>query len=128
MNDARKTILVIDDEPDTVTFLTALLEDNGYRVISAPDGEKGLEATRAERPDLISLDITMPQKSGVKFYRELKSDADLGSIPVVMVTGVADDFKQFISGRKQVPPPDGYISKPIDVKALLETLGKILGS
>ena len=130
MSDAqgsKKTILVLDDEPDIVTFLTTLLEDNGYRVVSAPDGAKGLEMARAEKPDLISLDISMPEKSGVKFYRELKDDPDLGKIPVVMVTGVSDDFQQFISGRRQVPPPEGYISKPIEEEKFLKTIADLIG-
>ena len=129
MSDAQgsgKKILVIDDDADIVTFLTTLLEDNGYRVLSASDGLKGLEAARAARPDLISLDIAMPEKSGVRFYRELKADPDLSGIPVIMVTGVADDFKQFISGRKQVPPPEGYIGKPIDEAKYLATIRSLL--
>ena len=104
-NDSKKTILVIDDEPDIVSFLTTLLEDNGYRTVSAMDGREGIEKARSEKPDLVSLDITMPEKSGVKFYRELRSDPDLSKIPVVIVTGVSGDFEKFISTRKQVPPP-----------------------
>ncbi len=122
-----KTILVIDDEPDIVTFLTTLLEDNGFRVISAQDGQKGIEAARAERPDLVTLDITMPEKSGVGFYRELKKDPELGKVPVVIVTGVSTDFKQFISKRRQVPPPDGYISKPIEEGEFLRIIRDLLG-
>jgi DNA-binding response OmpR family regulator len=57
---AKKKILIIDDEPDIVTFLTALLEDNGYAPISAKDGQEGMDITRTEHPDLILLDITMP--------------------------------------------------------------------
>ncbi|MFC1705991.1 response regulator [Planctomycetota bacterium] len=121
-----KTIIVIDDEPSMVTFLTALLEDNGYATVTARDGQEGLEKTRSERPDLILLDITMPEKSGVKYYREVRDDPDLKSIPVVMVTGVSDDFEKFISTRKQVPPPDGYLSKPVDNQELLETIAKLL--
>jgi CheY-like chemotaxis protein len=126
--DAKKTILVIDDEPDIVTFLTTLLEDNGYRVIAAQDGQQGIEMAKAEKPDLVTLDITMPEKSGVKFYRELRSDPALKDTPVVMVTGVTEDFKQFISGRKQVPPPDGYIAKPIEEETMLKTIRDLIGS
>ncbi len=124
---SQKTILVIDDEPDIVTFLTMLLEDNGYRVISAQNGQQGIDAARAEKPDLITLDITMPEKSGVKFYREIKDDPALGGIPVVMVTGVSGDFEQFIGGRKQVPPPEGYISKPIEEETILKTIVDLIG-
>ncbi len=122
----KKKILVIDDEPDIVTFLTTLLEDNGYDTVSANDGVAGLEKTKAEKPDLILLDITMPEKSGVRYYRDVREDPDLASIPVVMVTGVMKEFEKFISTRRQVPPPDGYFSKPIDDKALLEAVAKLL--
>lgn len=125
MSEKRK-IIVIDDEPDIVTFLTTLLDDNGYETISAQDGQEGLDKTRAERPDLVLLDITMPEKSGVRYYRELKEDPDLGNIPVVIVTGVTKDFEKFISTRRQVPPPEGYISKPVDRQELLDTIAKIL--
>lgn len=123
----KKKILVIDDDPDIVTFLITLLEDNGYDHVTASDGQQGIETARATRPDLILLDITMPEKSGVRFYREVRDDAELAKIPVVMVTGVMEEFKKFISTRRQVPPPDGYITKPIDQKALLETIARLLG-
>ena len=125
MKDTKK-IIVIDDDPDIVTFLTTLLEDNGYETISASDGKEGLEKTQKERPDLILLDITMPEKSGVKCYREMREDSDLKLIPVVIVTGVADEFKNFIYTRRQVPPPDGYVSKPVNKKELLDIISRLL--
>lgn len=127
MSDNKK-ILVIDDEKDTVTYLTTLLEDNGYDTICAYDGEEGLEKTRAEMPDLILLDITMPVKSGSGFYKVVRQDDALKGIPVVMVTGVAKEFERFISTRRKVPAPDGYISKPFDKAVLLETVAKILNA
>ncbi len=125
MSDAKK-ILVIDDEPDTVTFVSTLLRDHGYEVVSAADGKEGLEKARQEQPALICLDITMPEMSGVKFYRELRGDPALQKTRVVMLTGVTQDFEKFISSRKQVPPPDGYLSKPFDPKELLALIGKLL--
>ncbi len=124
----KKKIIVIDDDPHIVTFLTVLLQDNGYDTISAENGKVGLDKTRAEKPDLILLDITMPEKSGVKFYREVRDDEYLKKIPVVMVTGVTVDFKKFISTRRQVPPPDGYISKPVDRQELLDTIAQLLAA
>ena len=125
MNDKKK-IVVIDDEPDIVTFLTTLLEDNGYATISAKDGQEGFEKIKAENPDLVLLDITMPEKSGVRCYRDMRSDPGLQSIPVVIVTGVAKEFEGFISSRRQVPPPDGFIAKPIDKKELLDIVARLL--
>ena len=122
----EKKVIVIDDEPDIVTFLTVLLEDNGYTVISAKDGQEGMEKIKSEHPQIVLLDVTMPEKSGVRCYRELRENPDLQTIPVVIVTGVAKDFKNFISSRRQVPPPDGFISKPIDKQELLDTVSKFL--
>ena len=125
MND--KKILVIDDDREMVAFLTLLLEDNGYAAVSAGDGQEGLDRMRSENPDLVLLDITMPEKSGVRFYREVRDDPALAATPIVMVTGVAIDFKKFIHSRRQVPPPDGYIPKPVDRTELLETVARLLG-
>ena len=122
----KKKVIIIDDEPDIVTFLSVLLEDNGYATISAKDGQEGMEKIRAEHPELVLLDITMPEKSGVRCYRELRENPDLKSIPIVIVTGVAKDFEKFISTRRQVPPPDGFIPKPIDKQELLDTVSKFL--
>ena len=92
----KKKILVIDDDPDIVTFITTLLQDNGYDTVSAADGEEGRQQLAAEKPDLICLDITMPEKSGVKFYRETREDAEFKSTPIIIVTGVAAEFQRFI--------------------------------
>ena len=120
MTSDKKTVLVVDDEPDTLAFLTTLLEDNGFATVTALNGEEAIAAVRTDRPDLISLDITMPEKSGVRFYRDMKESDEFKDIPIIMVTGVSDDFEKFISSRRQVPPPEGYVSKPIDKEKLLE--------
>lgn len=122
----KKLVLVIDDDPDIVTFLTALLQDNGYETDSAADGAEGLKKTRDRKPDLILLDITMPEKSGVRYYRDVRDDDELKTIPVIMVTGVMKEFEGFIHSRRQVPPPDGFIRKPVDKQLLLETMQKVL--
>jgi CheY-like chemotaxis protein len=128
MAEERKTILVVEDEPDTVTYLSTLLEDAGYSTVAAEDGEQALEKVRANRPDLITLDITMPTKSGVRFYRDMKESNQWKDIPIIIVTGVSKDFEKFISTRRQVPPPDGYISKPIDREQLLSLVKEHIGS
>ncbi len=121
-----RKILVVDDEPDVVRYFTALLEENGYATASAADGVEALAKVRSERPDLVTLDITMPNESGVRVYRELKNDATLCKIPVVVVTGISHSFKQFISSRSQVPPPDGYLEKPVTPEGLLGEVKRLL--
>ena len=130
--DGRKTILVVDDEPNVVAYLETLLQDNGYDTVSAANGLEGMEKVRSEKPDLITLDISMPEESGIRFYRDLKADPDLAGIPVVIVTGVTgygykpEDFQKFISSRKHIPPPDGFIAKPIDRDELLKGVTSLL--
>jgi two-component system, cell cycle response regulator DivK len=126
-----KKILIIDDEPDILSFLTALLRDHGYETCSAKDGEEGWSKACEEDPDLICMDLLMPQKSGVKLYGQIRKDPRLQRIPVVMITGYGPpeypgiDFKKFIHHRSAVLPPDGYLEKPIHPKALLETIAAI---
>jgi len=122
---SQKTILIIDDEPDVLTYLSTLLEDHGYATILAKDGEEALTKLKASLPDLITLDVSMPEKSGVKLYREIKEDPRWKKIPILIVTGVSGDFQKFISTRRQVPPPEGYLSKPINQEEILELIRKL---
>jgi CheY-like chemotaxis protein len=122
-----KKILVVDDEPDVVTYLTTLLEDAGYETISARDGEEGMEAVRSAPPDLITLDITMPEKSGVRMFTELKQDEALRTIPVIVVTGIQGEIEKFLSTRRQIPPPEDFIPKPVDREAFLAKIRKLIG-
>lgn len=120
-----KTILIVDDEPDVCTYISTLLEDHGYATTSAKDGAEAWVKLQAVSPDLITLDISMPEKSGVKFYREIKEDSRWKKIPIIIITGVSDDFQKFISTRRQVPPPEGYLSKPINQEEILELIQKL---
>jgi CheY-like chemotaxis protein len=127
-----RKILVIDDEPDVVRYLETLLQDNGYETLSAADGKQGFEKAKAEHPDLICLDITMPEKSGVRFYRELREDRELGDVPVVVVTAVTGfggdpaSFEQFLGSRPRLPAPDAFVAKPIDRDEFLSTVSRLL--
>lgn len=126
MADDTKTILVVDDDPDAREFLVTVLEDNGFAAVTANDGTDAIALIDDTVPDLISLDIAMPEKSGVAVYRKLKEDDRLKSIPVIIITGISDDFKKFISSRRQVPPPEGYISKPVDHEQFLKMVQDLL--
>jgi len=127
-----KKILVIDDEPDMLAFLTTLLEDNGYETMTAMDGEQGLAMAKAQMPDLISLDLLMPNKTGIKMYRELRKDDAIKEIPVVMVTGFTKedvpsmDFKEWIQ-KRAIRPPEAYLEKPVNKEMLLDAVRKSIG-
>ena len=128
MEKEKKTILVVDDEQDIVDYLKMLFEDNGYNVLIAWDGTECETMAREHQPDLITLDITMPKESGVKAYKNLRSDPELGKIPVVLVTGYDDpNFEKFIHTRRTAPPPDGYFDKPIDRDALITKVMELIG-
>jgi CheY-like chemotaxis protein len=123
-----KKILIVDDEPDVASYLAAFLKDNGFVVRTAADGRQGMEQVRAEQPDLITLDINMPEESGVRMYRHLQEDPDLKNIPVIIITGISNSFKGFIETRRQVSPPAGYFEKPIDRVLLLAKAREVLKS
>ncbi len=130
---AMKRVLVVDDEPDVCTYLARIFQENGFLVTSAADGQQALEAVKRERPHLVTLDLSMPETSGVSFYRTMKSRPELSSIPVIFVTGVsgpggARDTERFYSTRRQVPPPDGFIAKPIDPQEVLDLARKLTSS
>ncbi len=126
-----ETILVVDDEPDVVTFLTTLFEDNGYKTVSATGVDEAMARIEARHPDLITMDILMPGKTGIKMYHEMRKSKDLADIPIVIVTGINPvdfpqiDFRKFIYERS-LPKPEGFIEKPVNKDALLITVGKIL--
>ena len=128
MAEDAKTILVVEDAQDERGFLTTLLEDEGYEVVEAVNGEEALARIEADRPDLVTLDITMPEKSGIAVYRRLKEDDSLKEIPVIIVTGISADFKRYISTRRQVPPPEGYVSKPVDHEEFIAKVRDLLGA
>ncbi len=125
-----KRVLVVDDEKDVRVYFSRLLQENGFCVSCAGNGEEALQAVEKEKPDLITLDLSMPESSGVNFYKTIKSRPDLSGIPVVFVTGVtgiggSSDTERFYSTRRQVPPPDGFIAKPIDPEELVALARKL---
>ncbi len=128
----KKRILIVEDEPHVAMYLETLLQDHGYETEIAANGREAWERARKKRPDLVSLDITMPEESGIRFYRRLKEDPDLADVPVIVVTAVTgyggdpEPFKNFLDTRRQVPPPEGFFSKPIDRDAFLEAVARQL--
>jgi CheY-like chemotaxis protein len=117
-------ILVVDDEADVRAFIGAVLADNGATVLEASDGDAALEVARREKPDLITLDITMPGKDGAEVFEALRKDPALLNTPVCIISA-HPDLRRLIYQRT-VPPPDGYLDKPIDEKGLLLNVRKTL--
>ena len=131
-----KKILIVDDDPDVVLFLSTALEDHGYSTIEARNGLEGLEKAKSKHPDLILLDLMMPHKSGIALLSDLKKDDALKEIPVIMVTGVSGEtgidleafFKKGATGdpERNVLKPEGYIEKPVDPQKLLNMIQEVL--
>lgn len=110
-------ILLVDDEPEVLEFLGRRLEKHGFSVLTAMDGASGLEQARRYMPDLVLLDITMPNKDGMTMLKELKADQATARIPVVMVTAKSESGAIF-EGEKF--GATDYIIKPIDFDQLLK--------
>ena len=123
-----KRIMIVDDEEDIRTYLSTLLGDHGFQTLQARDGEEAMQKLLTESPDLITLDISMPEKSGIKFFREVKTDDRWKHIPVIIVTGVSEDIRNFISSRHHVPPPEGFVAKPISPEEIMTLVRKLTGT
>ena len=117
-------ILVVDDEPDILTFLSAVLEDQGATVIQAADGEEALMLTKREKPDLVTLDLSLPGKNGGYVFEEIRKNPEIASTKVCIITG-KPELRRLIYERP-VAPPEGYLDKPVNEETLLTNVRKIL--
>jgi len=120
-------ILIVDDEPDVLDYLTAIFEDDGYEVLPATGGKEAFDLARRYKPALISLDITMPDEAGTRTYINLKKDPELKDIPVIVVTATVDSESGLHNLLDGLQEPEGFIRKPVDTMQLLETVRAILG-
>ncbi len=120
-----RKILVVDDEEETRILISSILEDNGAKTIQAADGDEAIELARRERPDLMTLDLSMPGKSGVDVFVIVREDPELRDIPICIITG-RPEMRKLIYERPAHSPPEGYMDKPFTDKALLRNVRKIL--
>jgi len=112
-------ILAVDDSPTVLEMIKAILESEGYEVITATDGSAALEAARSEVPDLIVLDVMLPKLDGYKVCRLLKYDQKYQHIPIVMLTAKAEEQSMATGIRTGA---DQYLTKPVEPETLLETV------
>jgi len=120
-----RKILVVDDEPDQLTFIATVFEDNGAEVIECTDGNDVAGLARDEKPSLITLDLGMPGKSGIDVFTELRNDPELGKIPICIVTG-RPELRKLIYEMTGVSKPEGYVDKPVNEKDLIRDVRMIL--
>jgi two-component system alkaline phosphatase synthesis response regulator PhoP len=116
-------ILVVDDEPDILEFLQYNLEKEGYEVVTANDGEEGVEVARRENPDLIILDIMMPKMDGVEVCRVLRSLPQFAHTAIAFLTAREEDFSQIAALETG---GDDYITKPIRPRVFLSRVKALL--
>ena len=118
-----KKILAVDDQPSIVRLIQINLQKAGYEVITAADGEEGLEKFYAERPDLVILDVIMPRRDGFDVLRTIKSDPETQHTPVIMLTVKAQDadiFEGLTEGAEL------YLPKPFSPTELVSLVERVL--
>lgn len=127
-----KTVLVVDDQMEMRIFLRTLLETNGFKPVLTSDGRMGLKAAQEQKPDLIILDVMMPNEGGALMYRNLKTDDELSRIPVIMLSAVAPKaFRHYLhmlnaQADQPLPTPDFYLEKPPSPDQVLQAISACL--
>ena len=127
MNETRleKHILCIEDEPEMIDLIRLILGRRGFKVTGAAGGKAGLQAVRDELPDLVLLDLMMPDMDGWEVYQQMKSDESTKHIPVIVVTARAQSIDKVLGIH--IAKVDDYIAKPFSPQELLTSVEKVLG-
>ena len=124
MADASKRVVYIEDEPEMIDLVKLILSRKGYEVIGANGGREGLEAIQRDQPDLVLLDLMMPDMDGWEVYQQMKASETSKSIPVIVVTAKAQSIDKVLG--LHIAKVDDYITKPFGPQELLESVEKIL--
>jgi len=119
----KKRILCIEDEAEMIDLTRIVLERGGYEVLAAVGGTRGLEMIKEEKPDLVLLDLMMPDIGGWEVYRQIKADPELVHIPIIVVTAKAQSIDKVLG--LQVAKVDDYITKPFGPKELLASIERV---
>ena len=127
-----KSILIIEDESDVSQFFKMALEDAGYEVTVADNAEAAMKSIKANPPDLMTLDLIMPNQTGISLFKELRTSSEYKEIPIIVITGVDQDTKQAFSHKhlfkklKIVHEPEAYLVKPVSSDTLTKTVEQVL--
>ena len=116
-------ILVVDDEPDLLELVRLTLDQAGHQVETAASGREALEALRRHRPDLLILDLMLPDVSGTEVCRRLRADSELVSLPVIMLTAKADEVDRVVGFELGA---DDYVTKPFSPRELVLRVGAVM--
>jgi PAS domain S-box-containing protein len=118
------SVLIVNDEPDQLILMGGLLRKAGYSVLTAEDGVDGLTVARRERPDLIISDVSMPRMNGLEFCREIRADAELNTLPILLITAHQKDTESAVAGMKA--GADDYLEIPFDAPRLIAKVSRLL--
>ena len=124
MAEAKKSVVCIEDEPEMVDLIKLILGRKGFELIGAMGGREGLEAIRRVRPDLVLLDLMMPDMDGWEVYQQIKADDELKHIPVIVVTAKAQSIDKVLG--LHIAKVDDYVTKPFGPQELLQSVEKVL--
>ena len=120
-----KQVLIIDDDQDTVRYLSVLLREHGYDAVAAYNGNDGLQKVREAKPDLIVLDVMMPKLDGFEVCRKIRENPDWQDVRVIMLTAKGRDVER----QKGLElGADAYITKPFSTRDLMEKVNTVIGS
>lgn len=126
MIETTHKIVYIEDEPEMIDLVRLILSRKGYEVIGANGGRAGLEMVRHELPDLVLLDLMMPDMDGWEVYQQMKAGAETTRIPVIVVTAKAQSIDKILG--LHIAKVDDYISKPFSPQELIESIEKVLAA
>jgi len=121
----KKKIVCIEDEPEMIDLVRLILGRRGFELIGAIGGREGLETVRRVRPDLVLLDLMMPDMDGWEIYQHMKADEELRHIPVIIVTAKAQSIDKVLG--LHIAKVDDYITKPFGPQELIESVSRVLG-
>ncbi|HSF80959.1 MAG TPA: response regulator [Anaerolineales bacterium] len=124
MADTNRRVVYIEDEQEMVDLVRLILSRKGYDVIGANGGQDGLEKVRLEMPDLVLLDLMMPDMDGWDVYQQMKSEEATRKIPVIVVTAKAQSIDKVLG--LHIAKVDDYISKPFSPQELVDSVEKVL--
>ena len=126
MPEEKKTVVCVEDEPEMIDLVKLILGRKGFELVGAVGGREGLETVRKLKPDLVLLDLMMPDMDGWEVYQQMKADDDLKDIPVIIVTAKAQSIDKVLG--LHVVKVDDYVTKPFGPQELLQSVNKVLGA